>query len=355
MSEPALSIVVPCYNEAAVLRELHRRVTRVCIGTGLSYEILLINDGSSDATWPMMASLAATDPAVRAINLSRNHGHQLALSAGLTVCRGQQMLILDADLQDPPELLPDMLKAMDGGADVVYGQRVSREAETWFKLTTARWFYRILDYMTETPIPRDTGDFRLVTRRVIDLFNRMPERQRYVRGMIAWIGFKQVPIHYSRQKRFAGETKYPLRRMIRFAADAVTSFSVMPLKISIWVGLISAGLAVMLMGLTIIAWLLRLSVAGWASVFTAISFFAAVQLFVLGIIGEYLARVVDQGRGRPLFIIDQVVGSAPGDVAGETAVNGETRSNEASPGQPERVSLPPSGDDTGHPVQTIRS
>lgn len=343
MNEPALSIVVPCYNEEAVLAELHRRASAAARATGLSYELLLINDGSTDATWPAMVAIADTDSAVRAVNLSRNHGHQLALSAGLAVCRGRRVLVLDADLQDPPELLADMLALMDGGADVVYGQRSSRESESWFKLATAKWFYRALDRITDTPIPRDTGDFRLMSRRVVDVFNAMPERQRYVRGMIAWVGFKQVPIQYQRSKRFAGETKYPLRRMVRFALDAVTSFSTMPLKLSIYIGLAAATLATLLVVLTLVSWLAGLaSVVGWASLFAAVTFFSAVQLFVLGIIGEYLARVVDQGRGRPLFVIERVVG-------------GRAEQDETTPGASRPVPLPSPGDDAGHPVQTIRA
>ncbi|HEY0008037.1 MAG TPA: glycosyltransferase family 2 protein [Tepidisphaeraceae bacterium] len=309
MPDPTLSIVVPCFNEAEVVHELHRRVSAVCAAAALPYEILLVNDGSSDATWPAMVELCQADSHLRAVNLSRNFGHQLALSAGLSVARGQRILVLDADLQDPPELLPQMLKRMDEGADVVYGQRTRRDGETLLKRMTAKIFYRLLNSLSDLDIPADTGDFRLMNRRVLDAFNRMPERHRYVRGMIAWVGFKQVPIHYDRRERFAGKTKYPFRKMLRFAFDALTSFSVTPLKLSIWVGLLTAVIAVLLLVWTIVAWLLNhASVMGWTSLLSAISFFSAVQLFVLGIMGEYLARVVEQTRGRPLYLIGEIVG-----------------------------------------------
>ena len=218
-----LSVVVPCYDEAAVIRELHRRVTTVCRSlVGDSYELVLVNDGSRDKTWEILQMLAHCDDLVFAVDLSRNHGHQLALSAGLSLARGDRILVIDADLQDPPELLPHMMQLMDDGADVVYGQRVERDGETWFKKVSARTFYRLLLRMTDVPIPQDTGDFRLMSRRVVDALLAMPEYQRFIRGMVAWIGFRQVPLQYHRDKRFAGETKYSFGKMLTFALDAIT-------------------------------------------------------------------------------------------------------------------------------------
>src|SRR6059058_3209662 len=222
-----LSIVVPCYNEEGCLQALHERLTAAARACRCGdYEIVLVNDGSRDRTLPMMRELAASDPHVVAVNLSRNHGHQLALTAGLDLCRGEKILIIDADLQDPPELLPAMLETMvESDADVVYGVRKSRRGETAFKRATAHGFYRLLSRATEVEIPLDTGDFRLMSRRALDALLAMPEQTRFIRGMVAWIGFKQVPLAYDREERFAGETKYPLKKMMRFAFDALTGFS----------------------------------------------------------------------------------------------------------------------------------
>ena len=313
MSPPYVSVVVPCFNEQESLRELHRRVSAVCAsivaskdGEG-SYEIVLINDGSRDATWPEMTRLADEDPRVVAINLSRNHGHQLALTAGLSVCRGERVLILDADLQDPPELLPAMLARMDAGVDVVYGQRMERPGETAFKRASAAVFYRVIDSLTETPIPIDTGDFRLVSRRVLDALLAMPERHRFIRGMIAWIGFRQEPILYRREPRFAGTTKYPMRKMIRFGLDAVTAFSVRPLQLASLLGVATGVLSLLLLGFVLVSWLFFNTVHGWASQLAIVTILGSVQLFVLGIIGEYLGRLYEQGKGRPLFVVESIV------------------------------------------------
>ena len=322
VSEPYVSIVVPCYNEQESVRELHRRVSLVCgglrdaAGAPASYEIVLINDGSRDATWPAMASLADADPNVVAVNLSRNHGHQLALTAGLSVCRGRHVLILDADLQDPPELLPAMLARMDAGVDVVFGQRRERPGETLFKRASAAFFYRLIDRMTETPIPKDTGDFRLVSRRALDVFIAMPERHRFIRGMIAWVGFRQEPIAYDRDRRFAGTTKYPFRKMLRFALDAITAFSVRPLQLASLLGLATGAVAVLLLVFVLVSWLFFNAVHGWASQLAIVTILGSVQLFVLGIIGEYLGRLYEQSKGRPLFIVESIRrhGDAP-DVA----------------------------------------
>ncbi|WP_288459843.1 glycosyltransferase family 2 protein, partial [uncultured Sphingomonas sp.] len=232
MKRPALSVVVPCYNEAACLDVLHARISGAArAAVGEDYEIVLINDGSKDDSWPVMQRLAAADPHLVAINLSRNHGHQLALTAGLDLCAGEQILIIDADLQDPPELLTEMRATLAAqGADVVYAVRRKRAGETLFKKATAAVFYRMLDRLTDTPIPLDTGDFRLMSRRALDALQSLPEQARFIRGMVAWVGFRQVPFPYDRAERHAGETHYPLGKMIALAFDAVTGFSTAPLR-----------------------------------------------------------------------------------------------------------------------------
>ena len=239
----ALSIVVPCFNEEACLPELHKRLGAAArSAVGEDYELVLINDGSRDGSWSIMQSMAESDSRLVAINLSRNHGHQLALTAGLDLCRGDTILIIDADLQDPPELLPAMIEAMrESDADVVYGVRKSRAGETAFKRATAHGFYRLLSRATEVDIPLDAGDFRLMSRRALEALLAMPEQARFIRGMVAWIGFKQVPFAYDRQERFAGETKYPLKKMMRFAFDALTGFSSAPLKLASHAGLALSG------------------------------------------------------------------------------------------------------------------
>jgi dolichol-phosphate mannosyltransferase len=305
---PELSVVAPCYNEEDGLAEFHRRVSVVAHATGMTYEIVLVDDGSRDRTWEIMQELAANDSHVVSIKLSRNHGHQLALTAGLSSCRGQRILILDADLQDPPELLPQMLELMDQGAEVVYGQRRRRAGESRMKVGTAALFYRLINRLTDVRIPQDTGDFRLISRRVLDVFLAMPERQRFIRGMIAWLGFRQVPLLYDRDARFAGETHYPLRKMVRLAIDAVTSFSTRPLILASLLGLFFSFAAFVLLFYALYAWAFLDAVPGWTSQMVVMSLLGGVQLLVLGIQGEYLGRLFDQAKGRPLFLIDEIVG-----------------------------------------------
>jgi len=303
----ALSVAIPCYDEAAGLPELHQRTGAACRLSTNDYEIVLVNDGSKDETWEIIRGLADRDPRVVAVNLSRNHGHQLALTAGLSFCRGDRVLILDADLQDPPELLPEMMKLMDEGADVVYGQRRSRAGETRLKRATASFFYWMLDKLTEVPIPRDTGDFRLVSRRVIDVLQGMPESHRFIRGMISWIGFRQVPILYDRAARFAGHTKYPMRRMITFAFDAITSFSVRPLRIGLYLGFMMCLAACALIVLTLVWWMVFAPLPGWTSLMVMFLLIGGVQTLLLGMIGEYLSRLYLQSKNRPLYIVREVV------------------------------------------------
>jgi polyisoprenyl-phosphate glycosyltransferase len=305
-----LSIVIPCYNEESCLDELYARVAAVARGVaGDNHEIVLINDGSKDGTWAAMQRLAAGDPRLVAINLSRNHGHQLALTAGLDLARGDRILILDADLQDPPELLPEMLATMDReGADVVYAVRRARAGEGFAKKASAALFYRLLARLTDTDIPLDTGDFRLMSRRALDAFLSLPEQARFIRGMVAWIGFTQVPFAYDRAERHAGETHYPLTKMLRLAFDAITGFSTAPLRFASHAGLALTGASVLLLAYIGFGWLRGTTVAGWTSLMLVVVGLGAVQMFVLGMIGEYLGRLYIEAKKRPLYIVAEVIG-----------------------------------------------
>ena len=306
----ALSIVVPCFNEQECIAALYERLTKAAkAAAGSDYEIILVNDGSRDGTWPMMKELAAADPRLVAINLSRNHGHQLALTAGLDLCRGDNVLIIDADLQDPPELLSEMLDVMQREqADVVYGLRTARAGETRFKRATAHAFYRMLARATDVDIPVDAGDFRLISRRALDTLLAMPEQSRFIRGMVAWIGFRQVPFPYKRDERFAGTTKYPLSKMIRFALDALTGFSSAPLKLASHAGLWLAAGSVLLVIYILAGWLSGRAIPGWTSLMLVVVAIGAVQMFVLAMMGEYIGRLYSQSKQRPLYIIQEIQG-----------------------------------------------
>ena len=305
-----LSIVVPCFNEEACIPELHRRLTGAATkAVGDDYEIVLVNDGSRDGSWLSMQKLAAADPHVVGVNLSRNHGHQLALTAGLDLCRGETILIIDADLQDPPELLPPMLGAMrEQEADVVYGVRRSRSGETAFKRATAHGFYRMLSRATEIDIPLDTGDFRLMSRRALDALLAMPEQSRFIRGMVAWIGFRQVPFPYDREERFAGTTKYPLGKMLRFAFDALTGFSSAPLKLASHAGLLLSLGSLLLLTYIAYAFVAGQNIQGWTSLMLVVVVLGAVQMFVLALMGEYIGRLYNEVKGRPLYIVQEIAG-----------------------------------------------
>jgi dolichol-phosphate mannosyltransferase len=307
-----LSIVVPCFNEQACLPALHERLTAAARqAVGEDYEIVLVNDGSRDGSWAIMQQLSESDPHLTGVNLSRNHGHQLALTAGLDLSRGETILIIDADLQDPPELLPAMLETMRSQhADVVYGVRKSRRGDTAFKRATAHGFYRMLSRATDVDIPVDTGDFRLMSRRALDALLAMPEQARFIRGMVAWIGFKQVPLAYDRDQRFAGETKYPLGKMVRFALDALTSFSSAPLKIASHAGLILSISSVLLVAYIGYSWLSGKSIQGWTSLMLVVVVLGAVQMFVLALMGEYIGRLYNEAKRRPLYIVADIAGGS---------------------------------------------
>lgn len=309
MTIPDLSVVIPCFDEEESLPELVRRVTGICAATvGDSYEIVLVDDGSKDRTRAIIREYSEAKPQVVGVFLSRNYGHQLALTAGLRICRGARILVLDADLQDPPELLPDMMKLMDEGADVVFGKRVERQGETLMKRASAHLFYRILNKLIDINIPADSGDFRLLSRRALDVLNQMPEQHRFIRGMVSWIGFRQEPIEYVRAARFAGDTKYPFRKMLSFAVDAIAGFSIIPLRLSIYLGFICACLGFLFLGYTAYSYLAGIAIQGWTTLMSVVLILGSGQLLVLGVIGEYLGRLYMQSKKRPLFIVDEVVG-----------------------------------------------
>ena len=304
---PELSVVIPVYNEEPVLDILVDRVVRASTEVfGDRFELILVNDGSKDGSWSAIRGHADRDKRIVGINLSRNHGHQLALSAGLCHARGSLVFVLDADLQDPPELLGPMLAKLQEGYDVVFGQRTKRHGETAFKRGTASLFYRLLSALIDTKIPRDTGDFRLMTRRVVDQLNAMPERYRFIRGMVSYVGFKQVAFPYERDARFAGETSYPLAKMIALALDAVTSFSVVPLRFASHLGMVFGMTGLLAISWIAWVWMQGGTVEGWASLAALILIMGSVQLMVLGVFGEYLGRMYMEAKRRPLFIVSEI-------------------------------------------------
>lgn len=304
---PVFSVIVPCYNEEECIGETHKRLTAVMQGMGQKYEILYINDGSRDKTAQLLNDLQQSDPAVRVIHFARNGGHQIAVTAGLQYASGQAMVIIDADLQDPPEVIPQMVEKWRAGAKVVYGQRASREGETRFKLFTAKMYYRFLQKLAGNIFPRDTGDFRLADREVVDVVNAMPEHARYLRGMFAWAGFQQEALLYDRDKRFAGETHYPLKKMLRLAAHGVMSFSDKPLLWPLWLGLLWLFGSGVLLLVLLIRLIIGFSVAGlWLPLLVCLA--AGSILCGMGILGGYLARVYEESKGRPLYVVASALG-----------------------------------------------
>ena len=302
-----LSVVAPCFNEAANLAEFHRRVAAACVGVD-DWELVLVNDGSTDTTLDAIEDLVRRDRRVIGVNLARNYGHQIALTAGLLHCAGQRILILDADLQDPPELLGAMMRAMDEqDADVVYGQRRARAGETRFKTLAARLFYRVMRRLVDVEIPLDTGDFRLMNQRTAAVLNAMPEQHRFIRGMVSWIGLKQIPFLYDREPRHLGETHYPLHRMVRLAIDAITGFSVLPLRLASLTGAAVGAMGLLLLIYTMISWASGRVVEGWTSLMTLMLILGGAQLLMLGVFGEYLGRLYMEAKRRPLFVVDRVL------------------------------------------------
>jgi glycosyltransferase involved in cell wall biosynthesis len=309
MSNIRFSIIAPCYNEQDNLTELHHRMKDVMDQTGEPWELVLINDGSSDRTPELMRELHAVDPRVHYIDFARNFGHQIAVTAGLDYAQGDAVIIIDADLQDPPELILQMIDKWREGYEVIFAVRTERIGESWFKLFTAKLFYRLIYRITDVDIPLDTGDFRLMDRKVVNALNQMRERHRFIRGMTSWVGFKQTGVYYTRQERFAGETKYPLRRMMKFASDAITGFSFVPLQLATFLGFSIAALSGVGVFIVIMGRLFgNQAFLGQATTLVMVLFLGGVQLISLGIIGEYLGRIYDEVKGRPMYIVNEAVG-----------------------------------------------
>lgn len=298
------SIIAPIYNELENIPELHRRVSEIMDSTGEPWELILVDDGSTDGSTEAIRDLAKEDPCVRPVIFARNFGHQIAITAGWDYARGDAVVIIDADLQDPPELILEMVKKWKEGYEVVYAVRTEREGESWFKLWTASLFYRLIYRITDVKIPLDTGDFRLMDRKVVNVLKQMRERHRFPRGMSAWVGFKQVGVEYKRAARKAGETKYPFRKMFRLALNAITSFSYFPLQVATFFGFASAGIAIIAIPVVVA---LRLAGShffeGQTTTLISVLFLGGVQLISLGILGEYVGRLYDEAKGRPLYIV----------------------------------------------------
>ncbi|MGD9107935.1 MAG: glycosyltransferase family 2 protein [Gammaproteobacteria bacterium] len=304
-----VSIIIPCLNEQEVINTSYKRLTEVMSALNdKAYELIFIDDGSHDATYELLTKIQQADPHVRLLKFSRNFGHQIAVSAGLDYAAGDAAVIIDADLQDPPEVIPEMITKWEQGFDVVYGKRIKRQGETKFKLFTAKLFYRILAKLTDIPIPLDTGDFRLIDRKVIETLKKMPEKDRFIRGMVAWAGFNVVGLPYVRQQRIVGKSKYPLFKMIKFALDGIMSFSLKPLRLASILGFITAGFALVGMIYALIKYFLHLNVTGWTALFLAILFLSGIQLLMLGVIGEYLGRTYMETKNRPLYLIESATG-----------------------------------------------
>ena len=305
-----LAVVVPCYNEEQVLAETHRRLTAVLATLeDLDYDVIYVDDGSRDRTALLLQQIQSSDPCVRVVRFSRNFGHQIAVTAGVEHASGDAVVLIDADLQDPPEVILEMVARWREGFHVAYGVRTDRPGETAFKLTTAKAFYRLINRMSETEIPLDTGDFRLMDRKVVEALQSMPERDRFVRGMVSWVGFRQIAVPYQRAPRLAGESKYPVFKMLRFALDGIASFSVVPLKMATMMGFTVSGLA--LLGI-VYALVLRLFtsvwVTGWTAIFIVVLFMGGVQLISLGVLGEYIGRIYGEVKRRPLYLVQESLG-----------------------------------------------
>jgi polyisoprenyl-phosphate glycosyltransferase len=305
---PTLSLVLPIYNEEEVIPELDKRLHAFLEKLGLPAEVVFVNDGSRDNSMELLRAAAATEPRYRILSFARNFGHQTAITAGVDYARGEAVVVMDADLQDPPEVVLAMVEKWRAGFDVVYGRRRKREGESWFKLVTARVFYRLFAAMIPIEVPLDTGDFRLMSRRVVVALRALRETHRFVRGMVSWVGFKQTEVLYDRPGRFAGDTKYPLRKMVRFALDGITSFSILPLRLATYLGML-----MILASLGVIAWaliskyVLHYVVQGWTGLMIVVSVFASVQLLMIGILGEYVGRIYEEVKRRPLYIVGDTV------------------------------------------------
>ncbi len=298
------SIVVPVYNEEEVIHETYRRLTEVMRSTKEAYELLFVNDGSRDRTAEIIKEYSEQDPAVVLLDFARNFGHQIAITAGMDYARGEAVVVIDADLQDPPELILEMIEKWKQGFDVVYAKRTKRKGETYFKKQTAAMFYRFLRAMTDIDIPLDTGDFRLLDRKVCNQMNSIQEKNRFVRGLVSWVGFKQIAVEYERDERLAGESKYPLKKMLKLSMDGITSFSYKPLKLASYAGVTLSGIGFIYL---LVVMYLKLftdsTITGWSSLIVIQLFFSGIILIILGMIGEYIGRIYDETKNRPLYIV----------------------------------------------------
>ena len=305
-----LSIIVPCFNEEEVIAETFERLLRIAFEVkNLDTEIIFVDDGSNDLTPVILQKLVDKENFVKAIFLSRNFGHQIAVTAGIDASRGDAVVIIDADLQDPPEVIHNMILEWQKGYDVVYGKRIDRKGESIFKKFTAKMFYRILNILSDVHIPLDTGDFRLISKNVVMSLKQMPEKDRFLRGMISWIGFRQTAVHYHRAKRFAGRSKYPLRKMLRFAADGILSFSTKPLQISIGLGIFSSFLSLIVICYALFLRIFtNIWVEGWTAIMIAVLFIGGIQLLCIGILGNYVGRIYSESKNRPLYFVRQYRG-----------------------------------------------
>ena len=305
-----VSLVIPMYYEEKVVNECYNRVKETLKGLiGYDHEIIFINDGSKDKTLDILEKIAEKDSNVKVISFSRNFGHQAAVTAGLKCTSGDAVVIIDADMQDPPELIPEMVKLWEDGNEVIYGKRKTRDGESAFKLMTAKMFYKTLNALSDVDIPKDTGDFRLVDKKVVDTMNSLPEHNKFLRGLWSWLGYKQYAFEYERKERFAGETKYPLKKMLKLASDGIISFSSKPIKMVGILGIISIIISFIILIYALISYACKLNnlSAGWTSLMCAITFFAGVQLLSLWIISEYIGRIYDETKGRPQYIIDKKI------------------------------------------------
>lgn len=305
-----VSVVIPMYYEEAVAEECYNRVTKVLKNIkNYEYEIIFVNDGSKDKTLEILENIARKDSNVKILSFSRNFGHQAAVTAGIKYVTGDAIVIIDADLQDPPELIPEMLKLWEQGNEVIYGKRKTRKGESKFKLLTAKMFYKTLNALSDVEIPKDTGDFRLVDRKVIDVVNSMPEHNKFLRGLFSWVGFKQTAYEYERKERFAGKTKYPLKKMLKLAGDGIISFSTKPLKLVGGLGIISIILSLAILIYSLISYIFELNnlAPGWTSIMVAVTLFSGVQLLSIWVISEYIARIYDETKNRPQYIIDKKI------------------------------------------------
>ncbi len=309
MAKKLLSIVVPVYNEQEVIDETYRRLSATFKDYCMDIEYIFINDGSRDNTYFKLREIASSNKEVRVINFARNFGHQIAITAGMDYAKGDAIVIIDADLQDPPEVILEMVDKWVEGYQVVYGKRLQREGETFFKKLTAKVFYRFLDSMTDVKLPVDVGDFRLIDRKVCDAMKCLPERSRYVRGLVSWVGFKQTSVEYHREKRFAGETKYPFKKMLKLAGDGIFSFSYKPLKLATFMGMLVSALSFIYLIIVLVQRIVKNDVAsGWASSMAVSLFLNGVMLIVIGIMGEYVGRIYEEVKARPLYVVGELMG-----------------------------------------------